>query len=319
MTEYQLSNEAYDALEKFSNDGEGTDVFLYCGDIRNGYDEKVINECSKRVNSKKQRKNVLLILYTYGGSPDSAYRIAKCFQKAYKTKEKHDSNTAPKFSILIDGYCKSAGTIICLGADELIMSGNGQLGPLDVQVLKKDEMLERQSGLAPIQAIEYLNERSIQYCRDCFADILTNFNFSAKTSIKVAIELVSNTLKPVYSQLDPVTLAEAYRAIKIAHDYGSRLATENVKSDTVFKLVRQYPSHAFVIDRDEARDLFNNVLNLNQQNQNLLTFLEYVKIDLRGKTGERNPICEFLEKEESEKRIPSTNKSKHNKKEDSNE
>lgn len=42
---------------------------------------------------------------------------------------------------------------MCLGADKLIMSGNGELGPIDVQLFKQHEVGERESGLTPIQAM----------------------------------------------------------------------------------------------------------------------------------------------------------------------
>jgi hypothetical protein len=179
------------------------------------------------------------------------------------------------------------------------MSGNGQLGPLDVQVLKKDELLERQSGLAPIQAIDFLRNESIKFCFKYFVELVKNTNFSAKTSIKIATEFVSQSLEPIYSQIDPVKLAEAYRSTKIAYDYGTRLATSNVKSDAIDILVRAYPSHSFVIDRDEAKSLFNHVLHLNEQDETLKYFFNSVKIKLRENLrNDTTTICGFVEKKE---------------------
>jgi ClpP class serine protease len=41
----------------------------------------------------------------------------------------------------VSGYCKSAGTLIALGANELAFGEHGELGPLDVQIAKRDEVL----------------------------------------------------------------------------------------------------------------------------------------------------------------------------------
>ena len=45
----------------------------------------------------------------------------------------------------------------------------------------------------------------------------------------------------------------------IAHDYGERLSTDNVKPEALNQLVAGYPSHSFVIDRKEAETLFRRV------------------------------------------------------------
>ena len=35
-------------------------------------------------------------------------------------------------------HCKSAGTLLALGADEIIMSNLSELGPLDIQLPDRD-------------------------------------------------------------------------------------------------------------------------------------------------------------------------------------
>ena len=50
----------------------------------------------------------------------------------------------------VDTVCKSAGTILALGADVIIMSQYAELGPIDVQLQKEDEVGESTSGLVGI-------------------------------------------------------------------------------------------------------------------------------------------------------------------------
>ena len=57
------------------------------------------------------------------------------------------------FFLYVSGFCKSAGTLVALGAHELTMSDHGELGPLDVQLLKKDEIWETQSGLTAMDTL----------------------------------------------------------------------------------------------------------------------------------------------------------------------
>ncbi len=63
----------------------------------------------------------------------------------------------------------------------------------------------------------------------------------------------------IYGQIDPSRLGEVERYVRVSLEYGSRLQSGNVKSDTIIKLVAGYPSHEFVIDRTEARELFNRI------------------------------------------------------------
>ena len=93
------------------------DVILYSGDIEDFTVDNLI-----RIAKRSDRsKNVVLMLATRGGSPDAAYRMARCLQLQYE-----------KFVIYIYGTCKSAGTIVAIGAHEIILSDFGEFGPLDV-------------------------------------------------------------------------------------------------------------------------------------------------------------------------------------------
>jgi ClpP class serine protease len=124
------------------------DILLYSGDIERPYDDKVIEMVTER---SPRRKNVLLVLCTYGGDPNAAYRIARCLQKHYQG-----------FTAAVAGFCKSAGTLVLLGANSLMLLENAELGPLDVQLRKSDELEEFASGLTPTQAIATLTSRSLE-------------------------------------------------------------------------------------------------------------------------------------------------------------
>ena len=67
------------------------------------------------------------------------------------------------------------------------------------------------------------------------------------------------SFRPIYSQFDPMYLGNVERANLIAYHYGKRLATDNVKDETIERLIADYPSHGFVIDRKESQELFHNI------------------------------------------------------------
>src|SRR5882762_2786404 len=80
--------------------------------IFNGHTvRKIADDFMDMVANRKRRDNVLFVLITPGGSADAAYRVARCLQACYK-----------HFTVLLPGWCKSAGTLCVLGANEVVMA-----------------------------------------------------------------------------------------------------------------------------------------------------------------------------------------------------
>jgi membrane-bound ClpP family serine protease len=154
------------------------DVMLFNGEIARGVDIRLISDCVKR----RRRSDVILMLITPGGDADVAYRIARCLQRKYG-----------RFSLYISGYCKSAGTLIALGARELIISDHGELGPLDVQMAKKDDLVQRQSGLTVMAALETLHEKAFSAFEKYFLETTAKGggNITVNTAADIATKLTT--------------------------------------------------------------------------------------------------------------------------------
>lgn len=223
------------------------DVFLYYGDIgRTGY-----NKVSDMLEGKVGRATrACLILVTYGGDPDAAYRIARAFHHYYRNLE-----------ILIPDICKSAGTLLCIGAKKLVFGDRGELGPLDIQLSKPDEMFESMSGLDIIQALNALENQVLSSFRSYLVDIRGGSRIRTSLAADIAAKLADGFVAPIAAKIDPITLGEHQRAMQIAYDYGERLnkMAGSLKNGALVQLVSSYPSHGFVIDRKEAADLFKCV------------------------------------------------------------
>lgn len=222
-----------------------SDFIVYAGQITRGGYEQI-----SRICLEKSRPNAVLMLSTVGGDPHAGYRIARAIGHHYES-----------FSVMIPGLCKSAGTLICIGAKELIMGNQSEFGPLDVQVRKKDELFDLGSGLDTIQALNYMQAQAMNAFRTYLLELKTSAGLSTKIAAEIASNLATGLFSPVYSQIDPVKLGELQRTIDVAYAYGERLAKKsgNLKAGAIDKLVSGYPSHGFVIDRSEAKDLFNKV------------------------------------------------------------
>ncbi len=240
-------DELFRLVTNVSNHYEA-DIYLYSGPMDRSYDDFFI----KTVNNNRKHKNSLLFLTTYGGSADAAYKIARTLQYSYD-----------KFTIFLNSDCKSAGTLLTLGADEIIMSEFAEIGPLDVQLYKPDELGERSSGLDWIESLNSLRNQSLKLFEEHFLDLRfkSGYQLSTKLSSDIAAKLTIGLLTPIYSQIDPVQLGDIERSISIAYAYGVRLQgkSKNLKDDSLFKLVSSYPSHGFIIDFYEAKELFHNI------------------------------------------------------------
>jgi hypothetical protein len=244
--EGDLAETPDEALQKL---GADYDVFGYVGDIaRAGYD--ALTEQCAAICAKKPA--AILILATYGGDPDAGFRIARCLRHHYE-----------KLTIVVPGYCKSAGTLICVGADELVICDRGELGPLDIQINKPDEVMEFSSGLDIMQSLNMLKDLVLQSFQDHMLDIRFKNGVSTKVATEIAAKLAIGVFSPIYGQIDPLRVGEIQRANQIVwhyakklNEYGKILVDPKL---SLSKLVYTYPSHGFVIDRKEAQASFRNV------------------------------------------------------------
>lgn len=272
-------------------DNNDTDIFLYNAEVTRSSSRKILDE----MRDYRRRTNILLILVTEGGDPDAAYRISRCLQNHYQ-----------KVTVLISGYCKSAGTLIALGAHDLVYSDQGEIGPIDVQMSKKDELWEMQSGLTVNAALTALHEKAFLAFEHFFMRIKADSDgaVTLKTATEIAAKLTSGLFAPIYSHIDPLHVGEAGRAMSIARQYGLRLAKvgKNLRRETLERLISGYSTHGFVIDADEASNLFLQVRNTSEAEQRLL--------NLMGDSGRlpgATPVVDFLSKQKSESKSEDEN------------
>lgn len=204
------------------------------------------------LKGRKRRANVLMILVSEGGIADVAYKVARCLQRSYES-----------YTIFVHGYCKSAGTLCVLGAHGVVMSDSAELGPLDVQIAKRDELGERSSGLVAGEALAALQTQAFEMYEEYFLRILQRSGNAVtfRTASEIASQLTVGLFGPLYAQINPVEVGEMARSMRVANDYGKRLGARsaNLTAQALELLCQTYPSHGFVIDADEAKSVFVNV------------------------------------------------------------
>lgn len=200
----------------------------------------------------KNYKELDVILQTPGGDIDAAYNIVKLLRHSSK-----------KVNVIVPLYAKSAGTLICLGGDDIIMTILSELGPLDTQIREDQEggPPTYTSALNGFKALEQIQLHTLETLDIATKLILQRSGMKISEAITLAIEFSGNTSGTLYRQLEPKKIGEYARALEIGERYGIIILTRYMKwnfekADNVIKqLVKSYPAHGFVIDVDELSSL----------------------------------------------------------------
>jgi len=238
------------AAEKVANLND-SDVLFFASGIDDSAVRAVVKALSER---EDKRENLLLMITTLGGDPHCAFRIMKRLWNAYPNG---------KIVAFVHSVCASAGTLMVIGTCELVMSDTAELGPLDVQLAKQDDLVASMSGLTPTKALETLRKEAVSCFHQVFMEVQrrSRFRVTLRTASDIAVRLTTGLYEHLFSQIDPFRVAEVQRNNQIAQEYGLRLDKYKIlQEDALFKLINGYPAHEIIIDRTEASDsLFRNV------------------------------------------------------------
>jgi len=269
------SKEEADFIEKAI---KSNDYIIYSGEINSFMDEYL----SYFVKKYKSADNLVLILSTYGGDADGAYKAARKLNRFYD-----------EFTVMVNGYCKSAGTLFAIGANQLLLTDDCEFGPLDVQLFAPDEFMKRSSGMAITQAMEWINDRSLASFEQLFLNIRSRSNgvITTKTAGDIASEIVKGLYSAITEKIDPNIIGEVKRSTDIAYQYGKRLGASE---DVLHRLVEGYPSHGFVIDVEEALDLFKNARLCNENEKNHFEQLSAILYKEYGRDYSKTPSTDIF-------------------------
>jgi len=196
------------------------------------------------------RDNIDLLLYTRGGDMVVPIRIVKIIR-----------NFCRKFGILIPYRAHSAGTLIALGADEIVMTKLGELTPVDPTT---------QHPFNPRDPVDQKKVIPIS------VEDITSYLLLAKDKVKLRedkmAEIYDNLTKHSYldpRHLHPLALGNVYRAQRMIRMLSERLlglhmdTTKDSNKKTIQRIVSEITSdiciHNYPIYRDEAKALGLNV------------------------------------------------------------
>ena len=191
-----------------------------------------INGFMACVHGMDVNQGLTLLLHTPGGSPNAAETTVNYLRSKFDDIE-----------VIIPAYAMSAGTMITLSADRIILGRQSQMGPIDPQMITPFGMVSAQA-------------------------VVDQFE-QAKKDIQED-QALSHVWAPILPSLGPSLLLEARNALS----YGERMVSEwldqwmlaDVDSTETgkespgkvvaahFNNTRRHGSHGRRIDRNEARE-----------------------------------------------------------------
>jgi hypothetical protein len=179
----------------------------------------------------EQGSDLDLLLHTPGGDVDQAERIVLLCRKRVG---------GGSFRVVVPDSAKSAGTLIAIAADTIVMGEPSELGPIDPQVTittARGEPMVR-----PAQS---------------FLDGLESIVAGAGDELSAAYF-------PLLDKLDPALIDFCRKALKRSEQFAEKFLTKHMLSDDPAKAkevaqalnnVEEHLSHGAVIDADRALEM----------------------------------------------------------------
>lgn len=184
--------------------------------------------------------NLDLLLQTPGGDIDVAEKLV------YMARDRSES-----FRVIVAERAKSAGTLIALASDEIVMSAISELGPIDPQV-----------------TIRSADGKPIARPANSFLDGLESIKRRMMTEGGA-----NPAYYPLLQQLDPALIDYCEKAIERSKQFAEKwlskymVPDKNKAAEIASQLsdVEKFRSHGMVIDCEEAAQMGLKVLKLQRE------------------------------------------------------
>ena len=229
---YSDRKSLYEALERTRN----SKVLAYVTGDRRGLETRMASEVLDFFVHHLDRigvvKKISLVLYTRGGETLSAWSLANLLRMF-----------CDRLEIIVPAKCHSAGTLLCLGADNLVMTKQATLGPIDPSV--NTPLNPQLPGGQPMANVPVSVED------------LTAFIDQAREAL--GNESIATVFDRLVQNVHPLVIGNAYRTRSQIRMLGQRLLSNHMQSEETRDKVLDFlcsesGSHDYTINRREARE-----------------------------------------------------------------
>jgi hypothetical protein len=204
---------------------------------------------------------ISLYLYTRGGDTLSAWSIINLIKQF-----------ADEIEVIVPSKCHSAGTLMSLGAKQIIMTKQATLGPVDPSV---NHPLNPQIPGAPLGVNAPISVEAIEGYIQLMKE---ECEFNKKHDANKLIEILSQNIHPV-------VLGQVYRAKTQIKMLSRRLLADQVKDEQKIRKIVNFlcsgsGSHDYTIHRREAHDELG--LNIEKPDDALYKIIKNIYDDIES-------------------------------------
>lgn len=211
----------------------GAQLICYVGGAATSIRRDDVLFLADLLHNLERGKPIDLMLHTSGGDMDAAEKMVAMI---------HATAGTAAFRVIVPDFAKSAGTLMALGANSIVMSDTSELGPIDPQVVIDDKRGTTTST-------------AVQACLDSFEHFSAAFN---KDPSDAAAKLMLDKFDPtrlhhyIAAKERARTLAEKFLQLRMfpLGSGGNYTAIASRLMDT-----KAYRSHSQMIDVLEAKRL----------------------------------------------------------------
>lgn len=231
---------------------EGFLYFLFPRDEDIEIDDLSVSKVKEAVKNSTVKK-LYLVVDSPGGDAYSAVKIIRILR-----------NKFTNIIGLVPFRAMSAATLMLLGANEIYMSEESQLGPLDLPMQHPVDG----STISSLDVVETLNQLSTTMANNA-SSIYSKMRMGLENgekigkakAIELAFEYSADLVKPISGKIDPYHRQMALRKLKIAHWYaydllrtGMMKGKHNRSWATARHFVYGFPDHSYAIFKEEVRE-----------------------------------------------------------------
>jgi len=226
------------------------------------------------ITNKRRIPRISLFLYTSGGFTIAAWSIVNLLKQF-----------CDKFEVIIPAKAYSAGTIIALGAEKIIMTKQATLSPIDPSI---------NGPLNPVPANPGIMNPNENRPVPVSVEAISGFiNFiKHDLGIKKKIEL-NKILLNLVDKIHPLVIGQSYRAKKQIQQIATNLLKDKIKNrwrrkKTIKFLTEESGSHDYTICRNEVKNKLG--LPVEKPNDELYDVIKEIYSDISEELELNNPF-----------------------------
>ena len=210
----------------------GRPLVCYVSGISSGIDEDDIMPFFDILHNVPSGETLEFLLHTPGGSGDAAEKLIRTVRGKVRQGQVH---------IIVPDFAKSAGTLMVLGADRVVMSDMSELGPIDPQM----RFVDSGSGQTRWQPVQNYLDAYYEYTKTL-----------TEQPDNVPARMMLDRLDPVTVKLWQATVDRARQSAETLLKIGMFRDNDGNWSQTANELrdTRRWLSHSQMISWQDAQD-----------------------------------------------------------------